>query len=80
MKKIAIALLAAAALTGCAQIHPGMCATSLDGVCLGRYDSNMKVVAVGSVDMRYSGIVCSSGGKDASVCSGSVNTTVESWE
>lgn len=80
MKKLLVAAFAVISLSGCAQKTPGMCATSVNGQCLGRYDQNLNIVAVGGVDMRFTGVKCSSGGKDAQVCSGTASIKTVSYE
>ena len=80
MKKLLIAAFAVIALSGCAQKTPGMCATSVNGQCLGRYDQNLNIVAVGGVDMRFTGVKCSNGGSGVSICSGTTSTKTVSYE
>lgn len=78
MKKIIIAAIMAssAILCGCAAQPDGVCATSVSGVCMARWQGGERI-PVGEVDIRYAGLVGGAGGE----FSGSVETvSVKSWE
>lgn len=75
MKKLIISVMAVAALTGCAPKANGICATSVEGTCVGRWMDG-EVVAVGGVDQRYTGLVMDADGS----IHGTVSTKTVSWE
>ncbi len=75
MKKLLVVVLAAIVLTGCAPKANGVCATAVEGSCMGRWVDG-KVVAVGGVDSRYTGLVMDADGS----IHGTVSTKVYSWE